>query len=76
MKGVKEQMACEKCNEMKKMYELAVAEREANVKGFTEQLSATRTEAVRAFAKFAIDRAEGGCIAISDIPDLVHDFLS
>lgn len=35
---------------LQKRYDLAVAEREANVKGFTEQLTSIKSEAIKEFA--------------------------
>lgn len=39
--------ACERIDELIHKYDLAVAEREANVKGFTEELTKARSEVAR-----------------------------
>jgi hypothetical protein len=61
--------------ETERKYKIAVAEREANVKGFIETLETIKAEAIKEFAERLIDKCTDPhwCVWMSEIEDLVTE---
>jgi hypothetical protein len=66
------------CNSYKVHYDKAKAEIERlreNNKAIMQTIADVHTEAIKEFAKFLIDKAEGNTILIGDLPDFVIEMV-